>query len=163
MKHPIIAFLFCFGLLHSLAADEPLIPAALNAVLPKIHVGMTIREVEAALAPAYPKVKGQMGRWSFGQGRRVTSTTNSTSDTHFPSLLSPVTGRKSSMTRFFSTSLTGQRSGASTSRSMSGRSRRQGVPIQMTALPIYALQRIQPLLPGCNSRFTWAGLLSLER
>ena len=68
MKHPIIAFLFCFGLLHSLAADEPLIPAALNAVLPKIHVGMTIREVEAALAPAYPKVKGQMGIWSGQTG-----------------------------------------------------------------------------------------------
>lgn len=68
MKHQIIAFLFCFGLLHSLAADEPLIPAALNAVLPKIHVGMTIREVEAALAPAYPKVKGQMGIWSGQTG-----------------------------------------------------------------------------------------------
>lgn len=68
MKHQIIAFLFCFGLLHLLAADEPLIPAALNAVLPKIHVGMTIREVEAALAPAYPKVKGQMGIWSGQTG-----------------------------------------------------------------------------------------------
>jgi hypothetical protein len=68
MKHPIIAFIFCLGLLHSLAADEPLIPTALNAVLPKIHVGMTIREVEAALAPAYPKVKGQMGLWSGQTG-----------------------------------------------------------------------------------------------
>jgi hypothetical protein len=29
---------------------------------------MTIREVEAALAPAYPKVKGQMGIWSGQTG-----------------------------------------------------------------------------------------------
>ncbi len=68
MKHTILAFLFCFGLLHSHAADEPLIPAALNAILPRIHAGMTIREVEAVLAPAYPKVKGQMGNWSGQTG-----------------------------------------------------------------------------------------------
>ena len=68
MKHTILAFLFCFGLLDSRAADEPLIPAALNAVLPKIHAGMTIRQVEAVLAPAYPKVKGQMSNWSGQTG-----------------------------------------------------------------------------------------------
>src|SRR6266540_2193377 len=68
MKHTILAFLFCIGLLHSHAADEPLIPAALNAILPRIHAEMTIREVEAVLTPAYPKVKGQMGNWSGQTG-----------------------------------------------------------------------------------------------
>ncbi len=68
MKHTILVFLFCVGLLHSRAADEPLIPVALNAVLPQIHVGMTILQVEAVLAPAYPKVKGQMGVWSGQTG-----------------------------------------------------------------------------------------------
>lgn len=68
MKTLILAVFYCVGLIHLQAADEPLIPVALNAVLPKIHVGMTIREVEAALAPAYPKVKGQMGRWSGQTG-----------------------------------------------------------------------------------------------
>jgi hypothetical protein len=68
MKHTILAFLLCIGPLHSHAADQPLIPAALNAILPKIHAGMTVREVEAVLAPAYPKVKGQMGNWSGQTG-----------------------------------------------------------------------------------------------
>ena len=50
------------------AADEPFIPTALNAIIPKIYAGMTIPEVEAALAPAYPKVKGTMGVWSGQTG-----------------------------------------------------------------------------------------------
>ena len=45
-----------------------MIPVALNAVLPKIHARMTVREVEAVLAPAYPKVKGRMGNWSGQNG-----------------------------------------------------------------------------------------------
>jgi hypothetical protein len=68
MKQTFIAFLFCICMLHSRAADEPLIPPALNAVLPKIHAGMTIREIEAVLAPAYPSVKGQMSLWSGQTG-----------------------------------------------------------------------------------------------
>ncbi len=69
MKHTLLILLFCLGLLPSHAADdEPLIPAALNAILPKIHAGMTVRQVETVLAPAYPKVKGQMGDWSGQTG-----------------------------------------------------------------------------------------------
>ena len=68
MKATVIALLFCIGLLYSRAADEPLIPAALNAILPKIHAGMTIQEVEAVLAPAYPGAKGRMGLWSGQTG-----------------------------------------------------------------------------------------------
>jgi hypothetical protein len=68
MKHVILAILFCVGLLPSKAAEEPLIPTALNIVLPKIHPGMSITEVENALSPAYPNVKGQMGRWSGQTG-----------------------------------------------------------------------------------------------
>jgi len=62
MKHPIIAFLFCFGLLHSLAA-EPLIPAALNAILPKIHAGM--------LSPRSRAMSNQKDSF-FSQGDIVT-------------------------------------------------------------------------------------------
>ena len=68
MKTIILALLYCVGLIHLHAADEPLIPVALNAVLPKIHARMTIREVETALAPAYPKVNGQTGDWSGQTG-----------------------------------------------------------------------------------------------
>ena len=68
MNRAILALLFCIGLLHSDAADEPLIPVALNAILPKIHARMTIPEVEAALAHAYPNVKGEMGFWSGQTG-----------------------------------------------------------------------------------------------
>jgi hypothetical protein len=68
MKHVILAILFCVGLLHSGAVEEPLVPAALNAVLPKIHPGMSISEVETALSTAYPDVKGRMGNWSGQTG-----------------------------------------------------------------------------------------------
>ena len=68
MKTIILALFYCLGLIHLHAADEPLIPVALNAALPKIHAQMTIREVEAVLAPAYSKVKGQMGTWSGQTG-----------------------------------------------------------------------------------------------
>ena len=68
MKTIILALFYCVGLIHLHAADEPLIPVVLNAVLPKIHARMTIREVESVLAPAYPKVKGQMGTWSGQTG-----------------------------------------------------------------------------------------------
>jgi len=68
MKTVILALFYCVGSIHLHAADAPLIPVALNAVLQKIHARMTIREVEAVLAPAYPNVKGQMGDWSGQSG-----------------------------------------------------------------------------------------------
>ena len=57
MKHTILTLVFCLCLVNAMAADEPLIPAALNAVLPKIHARMSVSEVEAVLAPIY-----QIGR-----------------------------------------------------------------------------------------------------
>ena len=64
MKTTILTFLLCCAaLLHVRAADERMIPASLNKVLPKIHAGMTIREVEQVLSPSYPKVAGQMSDW----------------------------------------------------------------------------------------------------
>ena len=68
MKHTILTLVFCLCLVNAMAADEPFIPAALNAVLPKIHARMSVSEVEAVLAPIYPKVKGQMSRWSGRTG-----------------------------------------------------------------------------------------------
>ncbi len=64
MKAIILAFLFCCAAsFHAFPADEPLIPAPLNAVLPKIKAGMTIPEVEGVLSASYPKVSGQMSDW----------------------------------------------------------------------------------------------------
>jgi hypothetical protein len=64
MKTTILAFLFCCATaLQSLSADEPIIPTSLNAVLPKIHAGMTIHEVEQVLSASYPKVAGHMSEW----------------------------------------------------------------------------------------------------
>lgn len=68
MKTTSIVLLFCIGLMTLHAADEPFIPTALNAILPRIHAGMIIPEVEAELAPAYPKVKGTMSVWSGQSG-----------------------------------------------------------------------------------------------
>jgi hypothetical protein len=66
MKHLLLS-LVCFASL-AVTADEPLIPAALNAVLLKIHPGMTTNEVAAVLSPAYPKVTSHMGNWSGQTG-----------------------------------------------------------------------------------------------
>src|ERR1035438_4794372 len=64
MKTTILTFLLCCAaLFHARAADESLIPPALNSLLPKIHPGMTVHEVEAVLATAYPKVAGRMSDW----------------------------------------------------------------------------------------------------
>jgi hypothetical protein len=68
MKHAILAFLLCIGSLHLHAADEPLIPAALNAILPKIRGGMTVQQVKAVLASSYPNVKGEGVLWSGQNG-----------------------------------------------------------------------------------------------
>jgi hypothetical protein len=64
MKTTILTFLFfCVTALQTFSADEPLIPASLNDVLPKIHAGMTIHEVEQVLSASYPKVAGRMSDW----------------------------------------------------------------------------------------------------
>jgi uncharacterized membrane protein len=68
MKSIIITIFYYVGSLSLYGVDEPLIPASLNAVLPKIHARMTVREVEAVLAPAYPKLEIRSGPWSGGTG-----------------------------------------------------------------------------------------------
>jgi hypothetical protein len=69
MKTIVIALLFCCATAtQALATDEPLIPAALNSVLLKIHPGMTMNQVVAVLSPSYPKVAGRMGDWSGQTG-----------------------------------------------------------------------------------------------
>src|SRR5687768_17031806 len=68
MNRANIVLLYCVALLHSHAADELPVPAGLNAVLPKLYARMTIPEVEAALAPAYPNAKGELGFWSGQTG-----------------------------------------------------------------------------------------------
>jgi hypothetical protein len=50
------------------AAGELLIPAELNALVPRIQSGLTVREVEALFFTAYPKVKGDWGAWSGQTG-----------------------------------------------------------------------------------------------
>ena len=68
MKSIIIPILCFVGPLTLPGAEEPFIPVALNAVLPKIHARMTIGEVKAVLTPAYPKLEVRMGPWSGGVG-----------------------------------------------------------------------------------------------
>jgi hypothetical protein len=67
-KSIIASFLFGIALLQASAADDPLIPAPLNAVLLKIQPGMSTNQVLALLSPSYPKVAGQMGTWSGQTG-----------------------------------------------------------------------------------------------
>ena len=69
MKSIFLTSVFCcIALLYTHAADEPLIPAALNGVLLKIHPGMSTNEVAAVLSPAYPKVTARTGDWSGQTG-----------------------------------------------------------------------------------------------
>jgi hypothetical protein len=69
MKTTLLALLLCCAaIFQTAAADQPLIPSALNSLLPKIHSGMTIHEVEAVLSSAYPKVSGQTSDWSGTTG-----------------------------------------------------------------------------------------------
>src|SRR6185503_9984336 len=68
-----ITSLFCFVALFasvpaSRAADEPLIPASLNALLPKITSGMTHEGMKKVLEGAYPKLEQQDGPWSGAGG-----------------------------------------------------------------------------------------------
>jgi hypothetical protein len=57
MRYIVIALL-CFAS-FVLATDEPLIPAPLNALLPKITAGMTPEDVQAVLRENYPKAERQ--------------------------------------------------------------------------------------------------------
>jgi hypothetical protein len=69
MKTTVFAFLLCCGaFFQTQAADEPLVPAPLNAVISKIHPGMSIHDVETVLSTSYPKVAGHMGEWSGQTG-----------------------------------------------------------------------------------------------
>jgi hypothetical protein len=49
------------------AAEEPLIPAQLNVLLPKIIAGMSYEAIEKVLSPAYPKLEAQRTLWT-GRG-----------------------------------------------------------------------------------------------
>jgi hypothetical protein len=62
MKAAIASFVCGVALMQVRTADEPLLSAALNNILPKIKTGLTIREVEMVLSTAYPGVKGRPGR-----------------------------------------------------------------------------------------------------
>ena len=65
----IIISLLCFIALLPLRADEaPRIPNALNSLMPKIHAGMTVHEVESVLSTAYPKVKVEKRNWGDDWG-----------------------------------------------------------------------------------------------
>ncbi len=50
------------------AEDQPLIPAKLNLLLPKIAAGMKPDEVKKLLATEYPKVDYNLGVWSGQTG-----------------------------------------------------------------------------------------------
>ena len=71
MKH-ITSFLCIVFLYASViavyAADVPLIPAPLNALLPKITSGMTRDDIKKVLLAAYPKLEPQDGPWSRQSG-----------------------------------------------------------------------------------------------
>jgi hypothetical protein len=71
MKH-ITSFL-CIAFLYAAvtavyAADVPLIPAPLNALLPKITSSMTRDDIKKVLLAAYPKLEPQDGPWSRQSG-----------------------------------------------------------------------------------------------
>jgi hypothetical protein len=50
------------------AAEEPLIPEQLNALLPKVVAGMTREDIRKVLSVAYPKLVSQDGPWSGQSG-----------------------------------------------------------------------------------------------
>ncbi len=65
----ILSFVLTVLVLTSLQADDqPLIPAALNALLPKISAGMTSSQIQKVLSSAYPQIKSQLGDWSGQSG-----------------------------------------------------------------------------------------------
>jgi hypothetical protein len=62
MKHFVLA-LFCFASL-AFAEEEPLLPASINAFLPKIKAGMTSEEIKAVVVKSYAKAESRVGPWS---------------------------------------------------------------------------------------------------
>jgi len=50
------------------AADEPLIPKKINALLPKIIAGMTYEDIKTVLSLDFPKLELQDGPWSVQTG-----------------------------------------------------------------------------------------------
>lgn len=66
MKHAILA-LFCFASL-AFAEEEPLLPAPITALLPKIKAGMTPEEIRAVVVKTYAKTERRDGPWSGQSG-----------------------------------------------------------------------------------------------
>ena len=65
----IVLIVICVGTMVGRGVTaEPLMPPALNELLPRILTGMLVPEVEKVLATAYPGVKGRMGTWSGQTG-----------------------------------------------------------------------------------------------
>jgi hypothetical protein len=69
---PIASFLcivsLCVAVFQARAADAPLIPASLNALLPRITAGSTHHDIKSVLSKAYPKLESQDGPWSGRTG-----------------------------------------------------------------------------------------------
>lgn len=55
-------------IIPSAFANGPLLPIALNEILPRIDVGMTRKQVVSLLAEKYPAVKAAQGVWSGQSG-----------------------------------------------------------------------------------------------
>jgi len=68
MKYATILCLAAFAVRSVCAENEPLVPAPLNSVLPRIKAGMTAGEARAQLTNAYPKVQLALGVWSGQTG-----------------------------------------------------------------------------------------------
>jgi hypothetical protein len=61
MKAAILILLLTRAIsLQAFSADEPLIPATLNTLLPKVKAGMTISQVESVLSVSYTNVTSQV-------------------------------------------------------------------------------------------------------
>ena len=66
MKHFVLVLL-CFASL-AFAEEEPLIPASINSLLPKIKAGMTSEEIKAVVVQSHAKAESRVGPWSGGTG-----------------------------------------------------------------------------------------------
>lgn len=66
MKRFLLA-LFCFASL-AVAEEEPLLPARVNAFLPKIKAGMTSEEIKTVVVKSYANAESRAGIWSGGSG-----------------------------------------------------------------------------------------------
>ena len=68
MKSLPLFVLLVFSMTAVAMAEDPLIPTALNGVLPRVHPGMSGAEVKAVLATVYPKIEAHLGEWSGQTG-----------------------------------------------------------------------------------------------